>query len=953
MPPRLPLLAASATTPSLRRSSSSSRERRHRRLVSPSILSLPTVSPPHTLRTDAPFSSPFHLNLPQFVTEAKVKVGRPPYLALLGPPPVVALIQFAMTEMMTELDMAEADITEKSSKLTGTCIVAGDEGFRNPESRRKKAIKNAGTATASEPDGNQSMTEARVRPADANSQELSSGSIEKNIEEPVANQSVTEARVQPASDNSQELSSDSIEKNTEGLLEDELDIQTNSVEHTPQQAEEQNQLHGNMQIIEMPSNNISSESDSDSSSGSDSDSELGKYFYPKIEELENARQPEPGMKFQTLEDAHGFYNTYALLTGFAVKRGTNYMRKKFHLVCNRSGKPKPTRLNRKRKRSSIEKTNCQAKVIVKLTRGQWEFTTVRNEHNHPLCPSASLTKFFLSHKDISTEEKSLLKVLQKSRIPPNKVMKIFRRMRDIPLKKKDMTGLQYAEHRRTENSDVEVTLKHLKELELRNPCFLYTKQTDEDNIARSIFWSDARSKLDYEIFGDFLLFDTTYTTFRHNMPFTPIIGINNHGRTLLLGCALLHDEKSETFIWMFQKLLQMMGGKMPVSIITNQDEAMAKAIAEVMPQVRHRFCKSDVMGKAQEKISAFMAVRGNIKEELDSLVDNSLTETEFEEGWISLIKRYDASENEYLRIMWKTRKNWVPVYFRQDFFPFVESHGRGERMNLLFKDYVLTNDRIEKFIERYEEIQKEIIETDDEDRLQTGTVPSCFSLHPIEKHAANIYTRQIFLKVQREVLNSTAFNVHEVQRGVVYRLDKVFNYENPEFDRNYFEVIVEPGTNSFTCQCAKFTRDGILCCHIIRLFTQFGINEIPEQYILPRWTDKFREEKAKQYKEKCLRKTENTMRYAKFMSKMADLGKRICGDGARYNAAMLEVDKIEKMSTAEGENPEFDELDSMCCGQGPRQQKHWHDCRAAEAMSDMCGNQDVQVQVGAHVQDEG
>uniref|UniRef100_A0ACD5YQK1 Uncharacterized protein n=3 Tax=Avena sativa TaxID=4498 RepID=A0ACD5YQK1_AVESA len=794
-------------------------------------------------------------------------------------PPGADIYKFVMTGMVTELDNPGEDVADKTTKKRGIHIVDADEGSPVQQSPRTKASKNAVETLMS-------------------ASELS--------KEPVGKQSMREGRPQKTDDIYQEISSDSVEKITDELLVDELDKGTNSGDHSLQQDEEQNQLRDNVETNEMVSNNTS-ESDSDSSSGSDSDSGLGKYFYPKFEELETARKPESGMKFQTLEDAHGFYNTYALLNGFVAKRGSNYRRKKYHLECNRSGKPTLTQdPDKKRKRNALEKTNCQAKVIVKLTKGQWEFTTVRNEHNHPLCPNPSLTNFFLSHKHMPMEEKSFLKVLQQSRIPPNKVMKIFRRMRssfgNIPFKKKDATNLQYEEQHRTEISDVERTLKHFKQLELRNPCFFYTKQTDEDNIVCSILWTDARSRMDYEIFGDFILVDTTYTTNRHNLPFATIIGINNHGRSFLVGCALLHDEKAETLKWMFQTLLQTMGGKIPGSIITNQDEAMAKAIVEVMPQVRHKFCKWDVMEKAHERIAAFMSARGNIKAELDSLADNSLTETEYEEGWNSLMPRYDASENEYLQFMWRIRKIWVPVYFRHDFYPFVRSLGCGEGMNLLFKDSVLPKDSIEKFIERYEEIQKKTIKTDDEDRQQTGTVPSCFSLQPIEKHASNIYTRQIFLKIQRELLHSTAFNVQEVQKGAVYRLEKVFNYENPEFDRKYFEVLVEPGSNAFVCQCAKFARDGILYCHIFRLFTQFGITEIPGQYIVPRWTDKFKEEKEKQYMEKCLEKTDSIARYAMLMSKMADLGKRICGDGAKCNTFMLEFDNIQEKLMSEGES---------------------------------------------------
>jgi hypothetical protein len=687
---------------------------------------------------------------------------------------------------------------------------------------------------------------------------------------------------------------------------------TNSADLTMQLAEEQNHLHDILGINEMPVDDIGTGSDSDSSSGDETDKEPGKYFYPGFEELVNPRPPQVGMRFPTLEDANRYYSAHALLTGFVAIRGPNFMRNKFHLECNRSRKLAPSQdLKRKREIYSVNKTQCEAKAVVKPVKGQWEFTAIRSEHNHPLCPSPSLTKFFLSCEHMSNEERSFLRALQQSSIHPKKAMKIFRRMRgtlgNLPFKTKDVNISLCTEEQKRPNSDVETTVKHLKEMELQNPCVSFTMRTDEDNIVRSLLWTDARSRVDYEIFGDVLSFDTTYSTNGHNVPFVPIIGMNDHGRTLVFGCALLQDQKAETYKWMFQTFLHVMGGKMPRAVITEHDEAITEAMAEVMPQVSHRFCKLHVMKKARENLGAFIAAGGNINTELQSLVNNSLTETEFEEGWGVLTERYSASGNEHLQILWGTRKKWVPVYFKEDFYPFIETARCGEGTNSLFKNYVLPKDRIEKFLEKYKDIQESIIKTDDEDRLESRTEPSCFSLQPIEKHAACIYTRQIFLKVQRELLHSTAFNVQEIQTGTVYRLDKVFNYENPEFDRNSFDVLVEPGTNVMKCQCGKFTRDGILCCHIFRVFTQFGINEIPERYIVPRWTGKFREEQMKQYKKKCLNshgvnQSENTMRYAMLLSKVADIGKEICGNGSKCNKFRLDLDTIRgKLATVTGE----------------------------------------------------
>jgi hypothetical protein len=67
------------------------------------------------------------------------------------------------------------------------------------------------------------------------------------------------------------------------------------------------------------------------------------------------------------------------------------------------------------------------------------------------------------------------------------------------------------------------------------------------------------------------------------MPFAPFAGITGHGLTCIFGCALISDETTDTFRWLFQTFLQAMGGKEPRSIITDQDGAMRTAIAEIFP----------------------------------------------------------------------------------------------------------------------------------------------------------------------------------------------------------------------------------------------------------------------------------------------------------------------------------------------------------------------------------
>ena len=40
----------------------------------------------------------------------------------------------------------------------------------------------------------------------------------------------------------------------------------------------------------------------------------------------------------------------------------------------------------------------------------------------------------------------------------------------------------------------------------------------------------------------------------------------------------------------------------------------------------------------------------------------------------------------------------------------------------------------------------------------------------------------------------------------------------------------------YSCECSKMDRDGMLCCHILKMLTHLGVDEIPERYIHKRWT---------------------------------------------------------------------------------------------------------------------
>ena len=239
---------------------------------------------------------------------------------------------------------------------------------------------------------------------------------------------------------------------------------------------------------------------------------------------------------------------------------------------------------------------------------------------------------------------------------------------------------------------------------------------DEENIVRSIFWTDARGRMDYDLYGDFISFDTTFSTNRYNMPFAPIVGINGHAKNVIFGYALLEDQTAETFEWVFQTFVETMNGKKPKIIMTDQDAAMKKAIADFMPDVIHRLCIWHIMKNILEKCGSFMSQkhREGMEKKLNELVYDSLSVLEFESGWQQMLKDYDAEKNEHLQTMNRLRKMWIPVYFKEVLCPFIHSTSRSESTNSYFKDYVIPKDTIENFMSQFQIIQEASMNKADE-----------------------------------------------------------------------------------------------------------------------------------------------------------------------------------------------------------------------------------------------
>jgi len=239
---------------------------------------------------------------------------------------------------------------------------------------------------------------------------------------------------------------------------------------------------------------------------------------------------------------------------------------------------------KKRKREKMMHTDCKAKMVVKLIAGKWHVINFVPDHNLDLVLKPSLKKFLRSHKGIPKEEKDFIALLHGSNLRTGRIMQLMNEFYGsaqlVPYEGKDVSNFCSTNRKAEKYKDVQETLDYFKELEDQDAEFFYKIKLDEDNRVECLFWVDGAARRAYiELYNDLVSFDATYMTNMYDMPFAPFIGINKHGQSFMLGCGFIRDEKTPSYVWLFETFLEAMQGKAPVSIITDQDGAMRCAIA--------------------------------------------------------------------------------------------------------------------------------------------------------------------------------------------------------------------------------------------------------------------------------------------------------------------------------------------------------------------------------------
>ncbi|XP_042065531.1 protein FAR1-RELATED SEQUENCE 5-like [Salvia splendens] len=382
--------------------------------------------------------------------------------------------------------------------------------------------------------------------------------------------------------------------------------------------------------------------------------------------------------------------------------------------------------------------------------------------------------------------------------------------------------------------DVQKILNQMQEKKRICEGFFYKYQvSSDDNKLVNLFWYDAESRKHYHMFGDVVIFDTTYSTNRYRMVFGPFIGKDNHGCPIAFGAGFVSGESCDAFSWLFTVFVECMDVA-PRIIITYQDWGMRLAIEKVLSCTRHHLCMWHIMSKLFEKIPKSISDREKFSKEFNACVWSELLDpNDFGILCTDIVKIYGVEDHKWFKDMFAIRHLWIITYFKDVLMgSLMRTTSFSESENSFFKRYSKLLFNFVDFTLKYNNaIDAQRNQTERLDYYDSIIFPKYVTDLAFEKQLAFVYTDRMFRVVQ-ELISEADKSCRMISMSTLENIE-VFKVSDAR--KKTFTVTHDIEIESYECECKLFVRCGYLCSHLFFVLKNKDVNNNPEKYVGNRW----------------------------------------------------------------------------------------------------------------------
>ncbi|XP_062227470.1 protein FAR1-RELATED SEQUENCE 5-like [Phragmites australis] len=363
----------------------------------------------------------------------------------------------------------------------------------------------------------------------------------------------------------------------------------------------------------------------------------------------------------------------------------------------------------------------------------------------------------------------------------------------------------------------------------------------------------------------------------------------------------MRSETIDSFKWIFREFVNMMGGKEPVTVLTDQARAMEVALASEWKGAVHRWCKWHVLRLAKEKLGPIYSKNSPFKAELHKILNAMMSIEEFELAWHRVLGEYGVVEHPFLQRIYNERHKWAKAFFKDVFCAKQTSTQRSESMNHMMKGYVPPGSPMHHFVTQYLKLVADRDEQEDfqERRSKLGNKKPRFN-NEIERHAMTIYSPAMMEVVNEQIFEAGYYRVEDVQPGLNYTVVHCKEQGRSSWMHGRFSVKITEGGNKYQCDCEMTEHMGLLCCHIIKVMLKLDIMEIPSVHILKRWSKDARDILPPHLMGDC-----NGKRYEELMKIISEGKKRLAAIDGTKDLLTLE-EQATAMAKANGSQEDTD-----------------------------------------------
>jgi hypothetical protein len=116
------------------------------------------------------------------------------------------------------------------------------------------------------------------------------------------------------------------------------------------------------------------------------------------------------------------------------------------------------------------------------------------------------------------------------------------------------------------------------------------------------------------------------------------------------------------------------------------------------------WCKWQILKDAPVELGTLYSRNSPVRRDFDYIINEMLTEDEFERAWADLLDRYKLQEHPFMIKTYNKRKMWAKPWAKDKFCARMASTQRSESANSMLKKFVPRNSSMNRFVEQYRKL---------------------------------------------------------------------------------------------------------------------------------------------------------------------------------------------------------------------------------------------------------